>query len=96
MIELILDDLARLDQLERDHLIDSVSLFNFRKAISNQVSALDACDQALIAEKRSRVLEAGKLQEEQADHDKDRKTLRTQKLLKWIACGVALLAIIAR
>ncbi len=96
MLELILDDLARLDQLERDHAIDSVSLADFKKAISQQILALDACDQALIAEKRSRQLEAGKLQEEQADHDQTRKQLKTQKFLKWIGFGVALLAIIAR
>lgn len=89
MLTAIVDDLARLDQLTRDHASDSITIAQFNKSIQERIAALDACDQALVLAKQARRQEEAKLQTEKEAHARTRSKLNGQRFWKWIGWGAA-------
>ncbi len=94
MIELILVDLSRLDQLELDHVSDSTTIAQLKKTIGEKILALDECDRVkLFADQQTAhaLAKVGILEE---DIRKLKKELRKQKFIKWVAIVVGGAAVI--
>jgi hypothetical protein len=97
MIEQIVDDLALLDKLKRDHRTDSTTIAELKQSIEARKSALSECDLALLLEKQGRAQEEEKRRMDGIEHMKTRRDLRKQKRVKWgaiiVAAGAIYLAI---
>ena len=90
MIELILDDLALLDKLKKDHSADSITIANFGAAIQAKTQALSACDLVVLEERRARIASEGQRDISETKLRASEKKLAVQKFLKWLGFGSAL------